>query len=275
MVIEKVHGLHSTGISLSDRFSILASAPAVPPRARSQRPRTRRHSAGGFLNAIGSLLAHDGVNNRNLVDQMARRLEMQYRRRELRQRLGNAGLRRAGSETNMPGLRHANSFSNLSQASFRSHNSWRGSNGNLSRSASFGNLSGRGRGRLRGLARRGGANQQLRGRFGVRQGRITRASVQQQGAARRGGARGRGARGAGRGQGTPRAQGAQGAARARGRGGLRGRGRGGVNRQDQRPVPSREELDNQLDEYMASSKSALDRDLDAYMKSAMEMDSEL
>ncbi|KAG7309474.1 hypothetical protein JYU34_005442 [Plutella xylostella] len=49
----------------------------------------------------------------------------------------------------------------------------------------------------------------------------------------------------------------------------------GINRQDQRPVPSREELDNQLDEYMASSKSALDRDLDAYMKSAMEMDSEL
>lgn len=45
----------------------------------------------------------------------------------------------------------------------------------------------------------------------------------------------------------------------RGRGG-RGRGRGG------RPAPpSREELDQQLDQYMASTKSTLDRELDSYM----------
>lgn len=49
----------------------------------------------------------------------------------------------------------------------------------------------------------------------------------------------------------------------RGRGLGRGRGRGG------RP-PTREELDSQLDQYMAGSKGVLDRELDTYMKESWE-----
>ncbi|XP_046687021.1 chromatin target of PRMT1 protein-like isoform X2 [Homalodisca vitripennis] len=44
----------------------------------------------------------------------------------------------------------------------------------------------------------------------------------------------------------------------RGRGG--GRGRGG-----RAPVPTKEELDSQLDQYMAGSRGVLDRELDSYM----------
>lgn len=44
------------------------------------------------------------------------------------------------------------------------------------------------------------------------------------------------------------------------RGGGRGRGRGG-----RVPAPSKEELDSQLDQYMATSRHELDRELDKYM----------
>ncbi|XP_037077570.1 chromatin target of PRMT1 protein-like [Pollicipes pollicipes] len=54
--------------------------------------------------------------------------------------------------------------------------------------------------------------------------------------------------------------------RGRGRGGARGRGRGrgrgAVHKM------TREELDQQLDSYMASTKGHLDAELDAYMKEA-------
>lgn len=46
----------------------------------------------------------------------------------------------------------------------------------------------------------------------------------------------------------------------------------GISRQAAKPVPSAEELDLQLDQYMAGSKSALDRELDNYMRTAMETD---
>jgi hypothetical protein len=48
-----------------------------------------------------------------------------------------------------------------------------------------------------------------------------------------------------------------------------GRGRGSRGRQMQ-AVPSKEELDLQLDQYMASTKSQLDRELDSYMNQAQE-----
>lgn len=41
---------------------------------------------------------------------------------------------------------------------------------------------------------------------------------------------------------------------------------------ESRPAPTREELDEQLDEYMSMSKSQLDAQLDAYMA---EVDSEI
>lgn len=42
-------------------------------------------------------------------------------------------------------------------------------------------------------------------------------------------------------------------------------------RHDSRPLPTREELDAQLDDYMSMTKSQLDAQLDAYM---LEVDSE-
>ena len=51
------------------------------------------------------------------------------------------------------------------------------------------------------------------------------------------------------------------------RGGGRRRGRGGWRSGDGKP-PTKEELDQQIDSYMASSKCGLDKELDSYMKEA-------
>jgi len=51
------------------------------------------------------------------------------------------------------------------------------------------------------------------------------------------------------------------------RGGRRGRGRSGGRSSDGKP-PTKEELDQQIDSYMASSKSAMDKELDSYMQEA-------
>ncbi|KAI8437292.1 hypothetical protein MSG28_011664 [Choristoneura fumiferana] len=241
MVIEKVHGLQATSMSLNDRFTMLGSAP--PPRPRMPR---RRPSVGSLFNQNIKL-----NQNQDLIEQLARRLEQQARRQSLRQRLGvgPGALRRFGSESSLPGRLRSNSIGSLNQRGIKSRISWRQSHGNLSRAASFGNLSqGTWRGRtLRGFRRRG-ANRALRGRLrgGVNFGRVNRASN----AAARGRSAGKTARGAARG---------------------RGRGRGGVVRnQAPKPVPTKEELDHQLDLYMAGTKSALDAELDTYMKNAMD-----
>ena len=53
------------------------------------------------------------------------------------------------------------------------------------------------------------------------------------------------------------------------RGGRRGRGRGrGGWRSVEGKPPTKEELDQQIDSYMASSKGGLDKELDSYMKEA-------
>ncbi|XP_047994010.1 chromatin target of PRMT1 protein [Leguminivora glycinivorella] len=259
MVIDQVHGLQATSMSLNERFTMFAASPA-PARPRTPR---RRPSTGGFYS--------DNMN-RNLIEQIARRLEQQAKRQALRQRLGvgAGGLRRFGSESSLAGLRRSNSFGDLSQRGIKSRISWRQSNGNLNRSTSFGNLSGgvwRGRG-LRGLRWRVG-NRVLRGRLrgGAHFGRVSRVGSRP--LRGRGVGRGRGARARGRGRGDTAAPGA---GRGRARGAARGRGRGGISRQAPKPVPTKEELDLQLDQYMASTKSALDKELDTYMKNAMELE---
>ncbi|CAB3233045.1 unnamed protein product [Arctia plantaginis] len=243
MVIEKVHGLQATTLSLNDRFTLLAKA--APDRVMRQQQQRRRNSLGP------SLAQKLNLGNQLLVEQVARQLEMQAKR-ALRQRLGipQTGLRRFGSESNLPRLRRSNSFGNLSQQSVKNRVSWR-NNGNLSRSASFSNLTSAS---WRGFRRRAGVQRQLRGRF-----------------------RGRGARGRNGLGGAPRAQyrvpqrnRAQPTPLAR-RGRGAARGRGGVNRTQQKPI-TKEELDRQLDQYMASSKAALDIELENYMKNAMEME---
>ncbi|XP_052750921.1 chromatin target of PRMT1 protein-like isoform X2 [Galleria mellonella] len=255
MVIEKVHGLQATSMSLNDRFTMLASVTPnrVPLR---QRRRTVSSYFGQNLN----------FKNKNLIEQIARRLEQQAKRR-----LGiPGGLRRFGSESSLPGLRRSNSFGNLSQAqSIKNRVSWRQSNGNLSRSASFSNLSA---GAWRGFRRRGGPNRALRGRLrGGRQGavrmwRTGRVGVGRVSAGRVGAGRaGAGRAGAGRARRQPLRPQAGASGRPRGRGGA-------VRNQPQKPVPTKEELDAQLDQYMAGSKSALDKELEAYMKNAMDLE---
>ncbi|CAH2095571.1 unnamed protein product [Euphydryas editha] len=243
MVIEKVHGLQATNITLNDRFTILASA---APVARIMKP--RRRSSGLFS-------MNQNMNNRVLLNQIGNRFGQQAKRQAVQQRLGIPGLRRFGSESSLIGLQRSNSFSNLSQSSIKKRVAWRQSNGNLNRSASFSNLS-QGVWRGRGFRRRGG-------RMGVMRGRIRgrgRMGWQQPAMRPRGQfvkrrgvpQRGRGGRGTGRGRG-------------------RGRGGGGITRQ-QKVVPTKEELDLQLDQYMASTKSALDKELDTYMKNAMDLE---
>ncbi|XP_067138478.1 chromatin target of PRMT1 protein [Centruroides vittatus] len=59
--------------------------------------------------------------------------------------------------------------------------------------------------------------------------------------------------------------------RRKGRGGRQNRGRGrnwGQANVNKKNIPSKQELDNELDEYMAKTKSHLDADLDAYMAQA-------
>ncbi|KAL0818688.1 hypothetical protein ABMA28_008034 [Loxostege sticticalis] len=240
MVIEKVHGLQATGMSLNDRFTLLAAA---APDHVAARPR-RRPSVNSYFNQ------NLNFKKQNLVDHIARRLEFEAKRQALRQRLG--ALRRFGSESSLPGLRRSNSFGNLSQGSVKQRVAWR-RNGNL-RATSFENVSQA----WRGFRRRGGGARALRGRLfrgrggrGVRRGtpigRLARAPQRTRRPLR----------------GRVRAQVARG----------RGRGRGGILRnQTPKPVPTKEELDDQLDQYMAGSRAALDKELDTYMKNAMELE---
>lgn len=68
MVIEKVHGLHATGLSLNERFSLLMNA--APDRILQ---RKRRASAG-------SIISQNYNYSNRLIEQVARRLEMQAKR---------------------------------------------------------------------------------------------------------------------------------------------------------------------------------------------------
>ena len=81
-----------------------------------------------------------------------------------------------------------------------------------------------------------------------------------------------GGRGRGRGQ-NRRRNGRPVAAVGRGRSTISGRGkRGKGDVRTPKTLPSKEELDQQLDRYMANTKSHLDRELDTYMKETNEGD---
>lgn len=70
MVIEKVHGLQATGMSLNDRFTLLAAA---APDHVAARPR-RRPSVNSYFNQ------NLNFKKQNLVDHIARRLEFEAKR---------------------------------------------------------------------------------------------------------------------------------------------------------------------------------------------------
>ncbi|XP_026739020.1 chromatin target of PRMT1 protein-like [Trichoplusia ni] len=261
MVIQKVHGIHATGVSLHERFSMLAQA--APDRVAM---RQRRRS-----------LVNQNLNyGDRLLEQVARQLQQQQARKQaLRQRLGlpQPGLRRFGSEGSLAGLKRSNSFGNLSQQSVKNRVAWRQSNFNLSRSSSFNNfnnLAWYGRA-LRGFRKRGSA---LRGRFRAGRQGVGRMSQQRVGFQQRRGAARRGLQQQQRrAPATPAQQHAQPRPQLARRGAGRGRGRGGLSRsQSQSRLLSKEELDAQLDQYMSCTKAALDQQLDNYMKSAMELE---
>ncbi|XP_075984703.1 uncharacterized protein LOC142982194 [Anticarsia gemmatalis] len=234
MVIEKLHGLQATSMSLNDRFTLLANVTqeVVPVR------RTRRR------NTLENLFAQT-YNGDKFFEQVVRQAHQiaQQSRRAFKMRLGAPQpLRRFGSENNLPRLRRASSAGNLNQIHKRV--GWRQSNGNLSRSASFNNLS-----TMRGNMRRRGAGQQRgrnrRGMVGMNYGSGPASRAQYRAFQRM--------------------------RQRNGRGGARGRGNLNRNQQQQKPV-TKEELDLQLDQYMAGSKAALDEELDNYMKNAMDLE---
>ncbi|XP_046996095.1 chromatin target of PRMT1 protein-like isoform X2 [Schistocerca americana] len=243
MVLQK-----STTMSLNERFTYLR-------RNRENAIRNIRENA---------VLQHQAsVKNRRLVQQMERRpavvAALKLKKRSMRQRLGQ----RLGNTSIKDRL-----TLNVSYRGGRMR----------ARSRSRGMSRGRGRGQLSGnrvgqldnfryrqpqtqgqgqssLYRSPSRRPFKRGRGGTpirgnRGGRYIQRGGQQ---GRGGGSFRRGGRGGGRG-----------GARGRGRG---GRGRGGRGRQN-RPLPSKEELDMQLDQYMANTKSHLDRELESYMNQA-------
>ncbi|CAH1400748.1 unnamed protein product [Nezara viridula] len=150
---------------------------------------------------------------------------------------GNRPLRRSGSIGRLARSQSLTSLNSRAASPFRARGRGRG-----------GRIIG-GRGNRGGISsfRRGGLNQRGgrgRGGFVSRRGRGGNS----------GGAGGFGTnRGRGRGEGR------------RGFGG-RGRGRGG----QRPPPPSKEKLDMELDEYMASSRATLDKEIDTYMSQPQE-----
>ncbi|XP_024217213.1 chromatin target of PRMT1 protein isoform X2 [Halyomorpha halys] len=157
---------------------------------------------------------------------------------------GNRPLRRSGSIGRLARSQSLTSLNSRAASPFRTRGRGRGGR----------NLGGRGnRGGGISSFRRGGINQ--------------RVGINQRGGRGRGGfvsRRGRGGNNGGAGGfGTNRGRG-----RGEGRRGFGGRGRG---RGGQRPPPpSKEKLDMELDEYMASSRATLDKEIDTYMSQTQE-----
>ncbi|XP_047511308.1 chromatin target of PRMT1 protein-like [Pieris napi] len=234
-MIEKVFGINATSVTLNARFTLLAETLS----SRVMRPRKR-------------LVSHPVPNisynlrSQKLHQQIAYHFQQSSRQR-MKQRLG---LRRYRSASSLPGLRRANSTGNINQG-VKTRLAWTNADSNLRWASPFNNTSGMWRGsgiRLRNARIRlvrGG----VRGRGGRQQmGQLRGSAPPQQRRAR--GARGGRARGG----------------RARGQTRGRGRGRGATTA---KKVPTKEELDTQLEHYMANSQWALDKQLDDYMKDAV------
>lgn len=73
MVIEKVYCVQATSISLNDRFTMLAKA--APDRVAMRQLQQRRRNSMGLM---GQNLNYN--NNRQLMEEVARRLELQAKR---------------------------------------------------------------------------------------------------------------------------------------------------------------------------------------------------
>ncbi|KAL2076275.1 hypothetical protein ACEWY4_020071 [Coilia grayii] len=234
----------TTKVSLNERFTNMLKnkqPPAVNVRATMQ----QQNSAS--------------ARNRRLAQQMENRPSVQAALhnkpvRTLKQRLGvQARLGRGGGGAGTRGF-PATGFRGMVRGGVRG------------RGAFF-----RGAMAFRGVARGRGGPTRLAVRRGIRQwgGQVSRAGALVSRGARTGlGGRGRGVGARGRGAFAGRGNFA-GRGGVRGRGGARGRGRGWFAG---RSTLTREQLDNQLDDYMSKTKGHLDAELDAYMAQAEDME---
>ncbi|XP_041707654.1 chromatin target of PRMT1 protein [Coregonus clupeaformis] len=227
--------LKSTSVSLNDRFTTMLKNKQPEPvdvRANMQQQQVA------------------SVRNRRLALQMENRTSVQaaLQPKSLKQRLGKGNvLTRLGRPmgTLMRGATRSRGFAvrglrGMNRGAFRvrGNNRW----GFLRGGYAF-----RGVNQMRA---RGGVTK-LRFRQGLRLqgGQLNNAGV----LVSRGARNGLGLRGRGRGAGLG----------LRGRGGFRCRGMGKPEK-----IPTKEELDNQLDNYMSMTKSHLDAELDSYMAMA-------
>lgn len=204
------------------------------------------------------------VKNRRLAQQMERRpavmAALKLKKRSLRQRLGQPMSSNVKDRLTLTGS--ARGGRGNARTRGRGRSGGRGRGGRLARSQS-----------MQSLNRSNSGGDTFRFRRG--QGRVFRGNSQRR-PFRRGGWPGLGSPRGGRGLRGGRGGGV-GNRFTRGRGGSfrrngrmrAGRGRGSRGRQMQ-AVPSKEELDLQLDQYMASTKSHLDRELDSYMNQAQD-----
>lgn len=204
------------------------------------------------------------VKNRRLAQQMERRpavmAALKLKKRSLRQRLGQPVTSSVKDRLTLAGPTRGGRGNSRAQGRGRGGRGWVG---RLSRSQS-----------MQSLNRSSGGGDTFRLRRG--QGRVFRGNNSRRRSFRRGGRSGLGPPQGGRSLRGTRGRGV-GNRFTRGRGGSfrrSGRMRGGNSRgsrgRQTRNVPSKEELDLQLDQYMASTKSHLDKELDSYMNQAQD-----
>ncbi|KAL3884727.1 hypothetical protein ACJMK2_024838 [Sinanodonta woodiana] len=233
----------TTKMSLSERFTQyqkMRPQPSTVPDIRAKMASAQQASAA----------------NRRLAQQLANRPSVQaalgnLNKMSVKQRLGPSNVK---ARLNLNAVRGGvgGQRGGLGRGS--------GQRGGLGRGGQFRRGRGSGQGGLRGSPTAGGGRGGrfaspgggFRGNRGRGRGGVARGGRGSFGADRRG-------RGANRGRGGGRGRFQRG-----GRGGVRGRGRGrGANF----PI-SKEQLDNQLEEYMSNTKANLDQEMDTYMAQA-------
>ncbi|XP_066992856.1 chromatin target of PRMT1 protein [Anabrus simplex] len=269
MSFKKIVLKSTTMMSLNERFTYLRG--------------NQEHSAR-TIRENNALQQQASVKNRRLAQQMERRpavvAALKLKKRSLRQRLGqpvassikdrlslpvgarggarNRGRGRGRGRIGLRGKGRSLSLTSLNRSDLSDSFRFRRGQSRVYRNSSRRPFKrGRGAGVLRGA--RGG-------RFSGRRSGSPRGNLSRSAGNLRGGSTNRGSSGQ-RGRGGTFRQGGRG---RRGAGNVRGRGRRGAQRGrlQSATVPSKEELDLQLDQYMANTKSNLDRELDSYMNQA-------
>ncbi|XP_021921057.1 chromatin target of PRMT1 protein-like isoform X3 [Zootermopsis nevadensis] len=246
MSFKKIVLKSTTMMSLNERFTWL---------------RNNQENSIRNLRENNTLQHQASVKNRRLAQQMERRpavmAALKLKKRSLRQRLGQPTASSVKDRLTLTVPARGG------RGRARSRGRGRVWGGRLGRSQS-----------LQSLNRSSNVGDTFRFRRG--QGRVFRGNSQRR-PFRRGGRSGVGTSRGGRGVGAGRGGGI-GNRFTRGRGGTfrrggrtrGGRGRGSLRGRQVQTIPSKEELDLQLDQYMASTKSHLDKELDSYMNQAQD-----